>query len=109
MHIARSLARYPTPMWIGGPGTWRRPRWAADDGVASALEQAGQRARERSAYDVASRAFERGAAFAEDDQRRGRLLYAAADAAWLGGLSERVMPILEEAIGTRGPLSCWFP
>ncbi len=32
-----------------------------DDSVASALEQAGERARARSAYDLASRAFERGA------------------------------------------------
>ena len=55
-----------------------------DEAACSALEQAGGRARDRSAYDVSSRAFERAAQLAPDDQWRGRLLYGAADAAWLG-------------------------
>ena len=38
-----------------------------DDAASSALEQAGQRARQRSAYDVASRAFERAALLAPDE------------------------------------------
>ena len=57
-----------------------------DDAASSALEQAGQRARQRSAYEVSSRAFERAALLAPDEDRQDRLLYAAADAAWLGGL-----------------------
>ena len=57
-----------------------------DDAASSALEQAGQRAYQRSAYDVSSRAFERAARLAPEEARQGRLLYAAADAAWLGGL-----------------------
>jgi DNA-binding CsgD family transcriptional regulator len=68
-----------------------------DDAASSALEQAGQRARERSAYDVSSRAFERAALLAPDEARQGRLLYAAADAAWLGGLAERAALLLREA------------
>ncbi len=68
-----------------------------DDAVASALERAGDRARARSAYDLASRAFERGARLAADEGRQSRLLYAAADAAWLGGLAERAEHLLREA------------
>ncbi len=67
-----------------------------DDGVSSELEAAGQRARDRSAYDVASRAFERAARFAADERRRARLLYAAADVSWLGGLADRTLGLLDE-------------
>ncbi len=65
--------------------------------AASALEQAGVRARQRSAYDVASQAFERAAQLGADDERRGRLLLAAADAAWLGGLADRAVALLDDA------------
>jgi DNA-binding CsgD family transcriptional regulator len=68
-----------------------------DAAASSALEQAGQRARERSAYEVSSRAYERSARLAPDDSRKARLLYAAADAAWLGGLADRATSLLEEA------------
>ena len=68
-----------------------------DEAACSALEQAGLRARQRSAYDVSSRAFERGARLAPDEVSPGRLLYAAADAAWLGGLADRAAALLDEA------------
>jgi DNA-binding CsgD family transcriptional regulator len=68
-----------------------------DAAAASALEQAGHRARERSAYDVSSRAFERGARLATDEARKASLLFEAADAAWLGGLAGRATSLLEEA------------
>ena len=68
-----------------------------DDAASSALEQAGQRAHQRSAYEVASRAFERAARLAPEEARQGRLLYAAADAAWLGGLADRAGALLDEA------------
>jgi DNA-binding CsgD family transcriptional regulator len=68
-----------------------------DEAVSSALEQAGIRARDRSAYDVASGAFERAASLAPVASRRGYLLYAAADAAWLGGLAVRTSDLLDEA------------
>ncbi len=56
-----------------------------NDRAALALEQAGNRARERSAYAVAAAAFERGAGLAPADDFRGRLYFAAADSAWLAG------------------------
>ena len=68
-----------------------------DDATSSALEQAGLRALQRSAYEVSSHAFERGASLAPQEERRGRLLYSAADAAWLGGLADRAAALLDEA------------
>ena len=68
-----------------------------DDSAASALEQAGLRARSRSAYEVSSRAFERGALLASGEAQRALLLYAAADAAWLGGLADRAEALLGRA------------
>ena len=67
-----------------------------DDAASSALEQAGQRAYQRSAYEVSSRAFERAARLAPEQVRQDRLLYAAADAAWLGGLTDRATALLDE-------------
>ena len=67
-----------------------------DDAASSALEQAGQRAYQRSAYEVSSRAFERAALLAPDEAG-GRLLYAAADAAWIGGLADRAVALLDQA------------
>ena len=68
-----------------------------DDAASSALEQAGQRARQRSAYEVSSRAFKQAALLAPEETRQGRLLYAAADAAWLGGLADRAVALLDQA------------
>ncbi len=68
-----------------------------DEQASAALEQAGERARERSAYGVAAGAFERGAGLAPADEARGRLLFAAADAAWLGGDLDRTVGLLDQA------------
>jgi DNA-binding CsgD family transcriptional regulator len=68
-----------------------------DGAVSSALEQAGQRARGRSAYAVSAAAFERAARLAGEEARRGRLLVSAADAAWLAGFAERAVELLAEA------------
>jgi DNA-binding CsgD family transcriptional regulator len=68
-----------------------------DETASAALEAAGARARERSAYVVAASALERAARLAPDDARAGRLLYAAADAAWLGGLAARAEALLDDA------------
>ena len=68
-----------------------------DERASAALEQAGERARERSAYGVAAGAFERGAGLAPADEARGRLLFAAADAAWLGGDLDRTVGLLDQA------------
>ncbi|HTU28882.1 MAG TPA: AAA family ATPase [Solirubrobacteraceae bacterium] len=68
-----------------------------DDGAAAALEQAGERARGRSAYAPASVAFERAARLASDASKRGRLLRLAAESSWHAGLGDRALSLLEEA------------
>jgi DNA-binding CsgD family transcriptional regulator len=68
-----------------------------DTAASSALEQAGVRSRQRSAYGVASAAFEKAARLADDDERRGRLLAAAAETAWLAGFADRAIDLLDEA------------
>jgi DNA-binding CsgD family transcriptional regulator len=68
------------------------------DGQASAaLEQAGVRASERSAYAVAAAAFARAAALSSIDDTRDRLLLAAAQAAWLAGDAQRTLALLDDA------------
>ncbi|HSC91759.1 MAG TPA: LuxR C-terminal-related transcriptional regulator, partial [Gaiellaceae bacterium] len=78
-----------------------------DEAASDALAQAAQRARGRSAYDVASQAFERAARLAPTEDRRGPLLHAAADAAWLGGLADRAVLLVDEAahVVGNGPLA----
>ncbi len=68
-----------------------------DAGVSAALAAAGERARDRSAYAAAARAYERAARVAPADDARGRLLLAAADAAWLDGDTARTETLLDEA------------
>jgi DNA-binding CsgD family transcriptional regulator len=63
--------------------------------ASSALEQAGARALERSAYDAASRAFERAAELAPSDERTANLFLAASDAAWYDGKLDRAAALLE--------------
>ncbi len=68
-----------------------------DQATSSALEQAGIRARDRSAYAVAVSAFERAARLTVDDGRRAQLLFEAADAAWVAALAQRTVELLDEA------------
>jgi DNA-binding CsgD family transcriptional regulator len=68
-----------------------------DDSACAALEQAALRSRERSAYDVASRAFERAADLAVEDERRAHLLQLAAESAWSAGLVSRAGELVERA------------
>jgi DNA-binding CsgD family transcriptional regulator len=73
--------------------------------VCKALEAAGGRARARSAYATAARAYERAARLAPADDDRGRLLHAAAEAAWLDGDTPRTEELLGEArVHTADPL-----
>jgi DNA-binding CsgD family transcriptional regulator len=65
-----------------------------DENASSALEQAGARAHGRSAYAVATAAYERAATLA---LAPAGLLYAAADAAWLAGQADRAIVLLDEA------------
>ena len=70
-----------------------------DEAASAALEQAGARGRERSAYAAAAAAFERAARLTGEEERAVRLLYEAADAAWLAGLGDRAVALLEDARG----------
>ena len=65
-----------------------------DDAASSALEQAGGRAYERSAYAVATAAYERAATLS---LAPAELLYRAADAAWLAGQPDRALALLDDA------------
>jgi DNA-binding CsgD family transcriptional regulator len=68
-----------------------------DEDAASAMEQVGVRARERSGYAAAAVAFARAATLAAEEQRRGALLVAAAQAAWSAGLGALTGELLLEA------------
>jgi DNA-binding CsgD family transcriptional regulator len=68
-----------------------------DAHACGALERAGVRARERSAYAAAAAAFERGAGLAPLDETRDRLLLQAAESAWLGGDAQRTLALLDDA------------
>ncbi|MDX6468327.1 MAG: hypothetical protein QOF75_130, partial [Gaiellaceae bacterium] len=65
-----------------------------DDVASSALDQAGARAYRRSAYAVATAAYERAATLSVEP---ARLLYSAADAAWLAGQPDRAIGLLDGA------------
>jgi hypothetical protein len=68
-----------------------------DESASSALEQAGVRGHDRSAYATAAAAFERAARLTAIKERGAALLYRAADAAWLAGLADRALALLEQA------------
>ncbi|MDX6338661.1 MAG: hypothetical protein QOG05_6001 [Streptosporangiaceae bacterium] len=70
-----------------------------DESASAALEQAGARARDRSAYATSSAAYERAGRLAADSERRARLFQEAADAGWLAGLADRAVALLDEARG----------
>jgi DNA-binding CsgD family transcriptional regulator len=65
-----------------------------DEAASSALAQAAERAGSRSAYATAAASYERAAELTGDDERRGRLLFEAADSAWLAGHAERAVELL---------------
>jgi DNA-binding CsgD family transcriptional regulator len=67
-----------------------------DERASAALEQAGVRGRERSAYSAAAAAFERAGRLAADPERRAGLLWQAADAGWLAGSADRAVALLSE-------------
>ncbi|MGZ4250216.1 MAG: ATP-binding protein [Solirubrobacteraceae bacterium] len=68
-----------------------------DEPASAALEQAGARARDRSAYATAVVAFERAGRLAPDGERRASLLRAAAEASWYAGLPDGATALLDEA------------
>jgi DNA-binding CsgD family transcriptional regulator len=68
-----------------------------DEPASAALEQAGTRSRERSAYATAFSAFEQAGRLTADTARRVQMLWQAADAAWLAGLTDRAVALLQQA------------
>jgi hypothetical protein len=73
-----------------------------DESASAALEQAGLRSHNRSAYATATAAFERAGRLADDPERRAGLLLQAAQAGWLAGLADRAVSLLSEARATTG-------
>ncbi len=68
-----------------------------DADAARDLEQAGLRARARGAYTAAASSLERAARLTDAPPTRARRLFAAAEAAWLAGHTERATLRLAEA------------
>ncbi len=73
-----------------------------DERASAALEQAGVRARDRSAYATAALAFERAGSLASDGERRARLVFAAARQTWHAGSAPRAVALLDEARAATG-------
>jgi DNA-binding CsgD family transcriptional regulator/tetratricopeptide (TPR) repeat protein len=69
--------------------------WQPDPEVSTLMAAAGERARARAAYSVASGAFERSARLSPDREHRAALLLQAAETAWSAGLTERALGVLE--------------
>ncbi len=69
--------------------------WQPDAEVSDVLAEAAERARARTAYSVASGAFERSARLTPDRERRTERLLCAAETAWSAGLTERALGLLE--------------
>ncbi|HQR27976.1 MAG TPA: helix-turn-helix transcriptional regulator, partial [Nocardioides sp.] len=70
--------------------------WSPDAAVSDLLAEAAQRARARTAYSVASGAFERSARLSPDPGRRSERLLLAAEGAWSAGLTERALSLLDQ-------------
>lgn len=70
-----------------------------DPTACQALVDAGRKAWERSAYSESTAAFERAARLASEAGQRDSLLLAAADAAWIAGLTDRAGALAEELRG----------
>ena len=69
--------------------------WGPDAELSEMLAAAGERARVRSAYAVASGAFERSARLSPDPERRADRLLRAAETAWAAGLTDRALGVLD--------------
>jgi DNA-binding CsgD family transcriptional regulator len=76
--------------------------WEPDTEVSDGLAEAAERARSRTAYSVASGAFERSARLTPAREQRTERLLRAAETAWAAGLTERALALLE-AHGREGP------
>jgi DNA-binding CsgD family transcriptional regulator len=73
-----------------------------DEAASAALAQTAARSRDRSAYATAAAAFERAGRLAADGERRAWLLWQAAEAGWLAGLTDHAVVLLNEARALAG-------
>jgi len=73
-----------------------------DETASAALAQTAARSWDRSAYATAAAAFERAARLAADGERRAWLLWQAAEAGWLAGLTDHAVVLLDEARALAG-------
>jgi DNA-binding CsgD family transcriptional regulator len=73
-----------------------------DETASAALAQTASRSRDRSAYATAAAAFERAGRLVADGEQRAWLLWQAAEAGWLAGLTERAVALLDEARALAG-------
>jgi DNA-binding CsgD family transcriptional regulator len=69
--------------------------WTPDARVSDLLADAADRAMARTAYSIASGAYERSARLTPDFEHRADRLLQAAEAAWLAGLTERALALLD--------------
>jgi DNA-binding CsgD family transcriptional regulator len=69
-----------------------------DETAAHAVQQAGHRARARSAYGPAATAFTRAARLSVDQGLKAQRLFFAADAAWLSGDARRALELLDDTL-----------
>jgi DNA-binding CsgD family transcriptional regulator/tetratricopeptide (TPR) repeat protein len=69
--------------------------WKPDAAISDLLADAAERAQARTAYSVASGAFERSARLSPDPERRADRLLHAAETAWSAGLTERALGLLD--------------
>jgi len=77
-----------------------------DEQASAALEQAGSRARERSAYASAALAYERAGRLTSDSERRAQLALAGARESWHAGSVPRAVALLDEARGSTHSGAC---
>jgi hypothetical protein len=73
-----------------------------DEAASAALAQAAARSRDRSAYATAAAAFERAGRLTADHERRAWLLWQAAEAGWLAGLTDHALVLLDETRALAG-------
>jgi DNA-binding CsgD family transcriptional regulator len=95
----RALADVMTDPGDADRRAWHSAAAAAgpDAAAAEAMEEAGGRARQRTAYLAAAAAFEEAARLTEDGELRGRRLESGARSAWLAGRAEQAVSLLEQA------------
>ena len=95
----RALAEVMTDPDDADRRAWHRAAAAAgpDPAAAAAMEEAGARARQRTAYAAAAAAFEEAARLSEEGELRSRRLAGAATCAWLAGDAEQAVRLLEQA------------